>query len=495
MSDLTLLQDYARVSSTNIEYQRNRDRWAFLLDSYVGGEQYKNGSYLTKYQLETPQEYQQRIRTTPLDNQCQSVISVYISYLFRETPERELDTWMGQPDVEAFLKDCDMEGRDFDTFMKDVATWSSVFGHCWVLMVKPNLGLETAGQEQALGVRPYVNLLTPLAVLDWTWERQPSGYYELTHFKYIEEIVDKITIVKEWTKEEIRTWHMNEDSKEANLDTVEFNQLGVIPAILSYNKRSIVKGIGVSDIADIADTQRMIYNLTSEAEQSHRLDGHPSLVVTPDTQYGSGAGAVIVYPENGDPGLKPYVLEHGGANVSSIHDTVAKLVESIDRMANTGAVRATQTKSLSGVAMEVEFTLLNAKLSEKADNLELTEEQLWKLFGIYQGREWTGSVEYPNSFNVRDKYREYDQLLKAKSAATDPRVLRVIDHELVECLGEDPDVVLPEGEYANVEQLPDAPAFEPHVMINPETGEERIASSEQEHLDLMAQGFVHKEGY
>jgi hypothetical protein len=237
----------------------------------------------------------------------------------------------------------------------------------------------------------------------------------------------------------------------------------------------------------------MIYNLTSEAEQSHRLDGHPSLVVTPDTQYGSGAGAVIVVPENSDPGLKPYVLEHGGANVQNIHATIGKLVESIDRMANTGAVRATETRSLSGVAMEVEFTLLNAKLSEKADNLELAEESIWRLFGLYQGREWQGEVDYPNSFNVRDKGREFQHLQMAKSAATDPRVLQVIDHEIISALGEDADIIMPEYVATEAANLPPKPAFEAHQMYNPLTGDKVIARTEQEHLDYAAQGYIHME--
>ena len=493
MSDLTLQNDFARVSSNNIEYIRNRDRWLFLLDSYVGGDQYKNGAYLTRYQLETDKEYGQRINSTPLDNQCQSIISVYISYLFREEPEREFMTWEGQPDVESFLNDADLDGRSFDAFMKDVATWSSVFGHCWILMVKPNIGAATMADELNLGLRPYVNLLTPLAVLDWCWTRTASGYYQLDQFKYIEEIVDRVTVVKEWTLESIRTWHMDDGAKTVKLMQEEPNQLGIIPAVLTYNKRSIVKGIGVSDIADIADTQRMIYNLTSEAEQSHRLDGHPSLVVTPDTQYGSGAGAVIVVPENSDPGLKPYVLEHGGANVQNIHATIGKLVESIDRMANTGAVRATETRSLSGVAMEVEFTLLNAKLSEKADNLELAEEGIWLLFGLYQGREWQGEVDYPNSFNVRDKGREFQHLQMAKAAATDPRVLQVIDHEIISALGEDADIIMPEYVATEAANLPPKTAFEAHQMYNPVTGDKVIARTEQEHLDYAAQGYIHME--
>ena len=181
----------------------------------------------------------------------------------------------------------------------------------------------------------------------------------------------------------------------------------------------------------------MIYNYNSEIEQSIRLDGHPSLVVTPDTQYGSGAGSLIVVPENSDPGLKPYILEHGGANISSIHASIDQLVASIDRLSNTGGVRATETRTLSGVALEVEFSLLNARLSEKGDMMELAEEQLWKLFSAYQGREWDGEVEYPGSFNVRDLQREFQQLTQAKSAATDPVVLRIIDEKLVELMDEE----------------------------------------------------------
>lgn len=490
MSDLTLSNDFSRVSSTNLEYQRNRDRWAFYLDAYVGGQQWKNGAYLTKYQLETDAEYAARIASTPLDNHCASVISVYTSFLFREEPERDLKALDNLGETHDFLKDANFEGQSLNSFMKDVATWSGVFGHCWLLMTKPNVGAQTQAEEQLMGVRPYLNLLTPLAVLDWTWERTPSGAYELVYFKYIEEIVDKITIVKEWTKDEIRTWAMDDIQKRASLETVDVNGLGMIPAILAYNKRSVVKGIGVSDIADIADIQKQIYNLHSEIEQSHRLDGHPSLVVTPDTQYGSGAGAIIVVPENSDPGLKPYVLEHGGANVNSIHATIEKLVEAINRISNTGGVRATETRTLSGVAMEVEFSLLNARLSEKGDALELVEEQLWKLFAMYQGTYFDGEIKYPDSFNIRDTQREFSQLQIAKATATDPRVLQVIDHELLELLGEDADMI---KEEVNPADIPAQPRFEPHIMVDPETGEEYYARTESEHNEYAALGYYHKQ--
>ena len=493
MPNQTLLDDFRALSTTNNEYSRNRDRWNFLYQSYVGGDEYRKGLHLTRYALETDGEYKQRLVTTPLDNHCASVVSTYMSFLFRKDCERDLGDWDGLPDVESFLKDCDYEGRSFDQFMRDVATWSSVFGHCWVLMTKPNVGAATLGQEMDLGVRPYVNLMTPLVVSDWRYQRSANGAYELVYIKYIEEVVDKITIVREWTLDSIKTWEMDTEKTEARLTAEEPNGLGMIPAVLVYNRRSVVKAVGVSDITDIADAQKMIYNLTSENEQSIRLDGHPTLVIPPTAQLGSGAGALIQLQDGSDPGLNPYYLEHSSSGVNSIHASVEKLVESIDRMAHTGGVRGTQKLELSGVAMETEFQLLNAKLAEKASNLELAEEQLWQLFGFYQGRAWTGEVEYPKSFHIRDDGKKIQNLVTAKSAATDPRVLDVIDHELVELLGEDPDLVLTSSEYLPAEQLPATEPFEPHKMFNPLTGEEVIARTEAEHLAYAEQGYIHKE--
>ena len=69
----TLQDDFNSVSTSNREYMRNRDRWQFLLYSYVGGEEYRRQGYLTRYKLESTDEYQQRLLTTPLDNHCNSV--------------------------------------------------------------------------------------------------------------------------------------------------------------------------------------------------------------------------------------------------------------------------------------------------------------------------------------------------------------------------------------------------------------------------------------
>ena len=439
MSTIQIVDEQlGRIASPNRFYNYNRANWRFLLVSYMGGEDYKRYQLLTRYQLETDSEYGQRLDQTPLHNHCKSVINVYNSFLFQESPERDLGNLDGLPEVEDFMDDADLDGRTLDHFMKEVSTWASVFGHCWIMVAKPDIGATTKADEEAVGVRPYVSILSPLVVIDWRWERLASGKHQLVYVKYVEEINGSVQTIREWTPETITTHEINYDTREELSQMVEPNGLGFIPLICVYSQRSIVRGFGTSDIQDIAKTQQFIYNQLSEVEQAVRLDNHPSLVKTNETQASSGAGSIVAMPENLDPGLKPYLLETNGAQISAIYQAIDHGVNAIDLMANTGSVRATAAKLLSGVAMQTEFQLLNAKLAEKAKNLELAEEQLWEIFAKYQGLgEFTGEIRYQDGYGIQDKQSEYTKLQVAKASATSPQVLAVIDQKLMQLLCED----------------------------------------------------------
>ena len=496
----TIQNEVAKLTSGNSTFTTYRPIWQYLLESYIGGEEYRSAGHLTRYQLETENEYNARLRTTPLENHCQSVVSVYNSFLFREEPDREFENNGMDFNLEMFLRDADQDGRSLNSFMKDVATWASVFGHCWIIVAKPSIGAVTLADELAQGVRPYVNLLTPMVVTDWQYTRTASGRYELSYLKYLEDVNGYVHTIKEWRPESVRTVVVDTNNSIINSDIVEVNGLGRIPAVIAYNGRSTVRGIGVSDITDIADMQKFIYNATSEVEQTIRMDSHPSLVKTADTIAGTGSGAIIQMPDNMDPGLKPYLLEHSGANVDSIYAAIQHAVGAIDKMANTGAVRATESRSMSGVAMETEFQLLNARLSEKADNLELAEEQLWDLYFAYQGQQWMGSVEYPGSFNIRDTGKEIEQLqMAANTNPADPRVRAAIDMKILDWLDIDEDelAALMDARINNPNTVPEydnGDVYEPHVMINPITQEEVVAATHEQHIVLANQGYYHKKG-
>jgi hypothetical protein len=481
------IDDAAQFLSGNTTYTQYKEQWQFMFESYIGGREYQDAGHLTRYVNESAGEYAARLATTPLQNHCNSVISVYNSFLFRQQPTRNYGSIERLSEVIDFLNDADMDGRSFNAFMKDTSTYASIFGHTWIMVTKPDIGAQTRGDEMSAGVRPYVSMMSPLTVLDWSWQRQINGRYSLDYFKYIEEVNGDVVTCKEWTPDFIRTVVIDKEYDVVKNTIVEPNGLGKIPAVIAYSQRSIMRGIGISDIADIASAQKYIYNALSEIEQSIRLDSHPSLVKTPETNAGVGAGAIVHMPENMDPGLKPYVLDFQGASVDKIIAAINQTVESIDKMANTGAVRATTARTLSGVAMETEFQLLNARLSEKGDSLELAEEQIWKLFAEYMGYTWDGIIEYPDSFNLKDASNDLELYLKATTAPMQSDTFkREIAKQIAETVINDEDVLI------TINQELDAPQqFEMHVMQNPSTGETRVVTTEQEHLELAAQGWIH----
>jgi hypothetical protein len=470
----TLYELYLEATSTNTTYNEYQDRWHFYLQSYEGGDEYRRSGHLTRYVNESDSEYSARLASTPLDNHCRSVVSVYTSFLFRKHPDRDLGSIQADPMLEDFLRDADLDGRSLDQFMKEVSIWSNVFGHAFVLVTKPNLGAVTRADELAQGVRPYVSLLTPLTVFDWSWKRSPMGRYTLDMIKYVEDVNGDEQVIKQWTPEEIVTWTVNTKDQEMVGELREPNGLGYVPAVIAYGNRGAIRGIGVSDLSDIADHQKKIYNELSEVEQSIRLNGHPTVVKTPDVEMSAGAGSVALMPDGLDPGLKPYML-NVSTDISAIYNSIEHSIGAIDKMANTGAVRATESRTLSGVAMRTEFELLNAKLSEKADNLELAEEQIWKLYAVYQGLQWDGEVEYPDSFNIQDETVELQKLQIAKATATDPVVFRVIDGELLELMGKEKEYLpfvdpnpQPGRTYPDGEAIPDSLPAAYQDSANPE---------------------------
>lgn len=478
-------KEYETLLSTHELYDRLHGQWRDLLNGFMGGQVWANAGYLTRYSYESETEYVERLNNTPLDNHCKGVINVYNSFLFRDEIVRDFGTLVTDPSLEPFLEDADLEGRSFDAFMKDVSTYSSVFGHCYMLLTKPQTNARTRAEELAQAVRPYVNLLTPLTVLDWRWTRAPNGVYYISYFKYLEDSDYRSQrIVKEWTEEEIRTSVLDDEHKLVKEQMVEINQLGRIPVVCVYGQRGPYRGAGISDIEDIFGQQKAIYNEYSEIEQSIRISGHPSLVKTADVEAVAGAGAIIQMPENMDPGLRPYMLSVE-TDTNSIYTSIQHKVDAIDRMANTGSVRALSTRTLSGTAMEVEFAMLNSRLSSKADNLEVAEENLWRLFARYQDRVWDGEINYPDSFAIHDVDRDFNNLTRARQAATDPRVLALIDHEIIELLGEDADMIMPEA----IPSSDESSEFQPHAMMNPQTGEVKTASTMAEHEQLTAEGW------
>jgi hypothetical protein len=91
--------------------------------------------------------------------------------------------------------------------------------------------------------------------------------------------------------------------------------------------------------------------------------------------------------------------------------------------------------------MQTEREILNARLSEKADNLELAEERIWRLWSQWQGKDTEGLIiDYPDSFNIHDKENTVALLKLAKETKPmNPKLLEQIDILLAEAIIKDED--------------------------------------------------------
>jgi hypothetical protein len=105
------------------------------------------------------------------------------------------------------------------------------------------------------------------------------------------------------------------------------------------------------------------------------------------------------------------------------------------------------------------------------------------------GVRWNGTVDYPSSFNIRDANDEIQQLkIAAETAGDDPTVRQAINNSVMEWLEVD---TRGNKEQKGTNLPPMQKAYQPHTMMDPESGETRVAQTMQQHLDLAAQGWIH----
>jgi hypothetical protein len=403
------------------DYEDKFADWNFHLVSYLGGQDYQSGYNLNRYVLETDEEYIKRQNNTPIDNHCKNVVQIYSSFLFRVPPTRNYGSLSGDEQLESFLKDADLDGRSFDNVIREMQVNASIYGTCWAIIDKPAVQTESRAEEIQLDIRPYISIYTPENVLNWNFERMLNGRYQLTSLSLLENLHDDMATIRVWSLEDICTYKIKDFSKgyattqPVLIDEMP-NMIGEIPAVVLYNQKSQRKGIGISDLQDVAELQKSIYNDYSEIEQLIRLSNHPSLVKTPNVEASAGAGSIIEMPEDMDSNLKPYIIQPSSQSLDGIMSCIQMKVDAINRVTHMGSVRGTEKTINSGIALQTEFELLNARLSEKADYLENAEEHIWRLFAKWQDKEFDGEINYPDTFNLRDYASDLQFLQVAKAS-------------------------------------------------------------------------------
>ncbi len=91
------------------------------------------------------------------------------------------------------------------------------------------------------------------------------------------------------------------------------------------------------------------------------------------------------------PEKRPYLLQADAEALLGLLQAIEMKVEMINRIAHLTPVQTYRSAVASGVVIETEFQILNTLLAEKAAQLAVTENQLFRIFcrweGVFMGSE------------------------------------------------------------------------------------------------------------
>lgn len=401
-------------------YESLRDEWLFHIRSYFGGKMYKEGSYLLQHPFESSTNYARRKATSYYYNYCGPVVDIFVSHLFRKDAFREYGSLAGDSLFCLFLQDADLEGNTFKHFMRDAQRFASVYGRVSIIVDKPQALPVTRAEAEEYGIRPYVSLVTPENLLDWSFARLPySGRVVLDSVK----VREAEGTYRMWNRDGWELWQVMDATGEVRLADAGWHGLGEVPMVNLYNKRSGTRMAGISDIQDIADINRNIYYLCSDAREIIENTAFPMLAV-PYSRGGAEEREVgprnILQFDPAEPNARPSWLEAPHSSLTEIREWVQRDIEEIYRIAKLGGVRAAESQAVrSGVAIELEYQQLYSTLSEKADNVEQAEQKVLELWAKWEGKSFDGKIDYPDDFSIRDIERDLRNVLSAKGAAVE----------------------------------------------------------------------------
>lgn len=439
------------ITGNHSLYERYKQDWQVCYNSWLGGTEYKRAKYLRAYSadLATPAEtintydlasdgsivakyksqlaktsysasenavrygqdvtttgnfYGEKLDNTALYNFVKLIVSEYNAILFRNPPQRTLPE---TAEVDEFVNDVDGEGNSINEFMSQVDMYTTIFGVCHVLCLKP-MGSDI----------PKWRIYTPLDVTNWEYYFDIDGNLKLRRLVVRVDQSEEHEVYRYFTNETVETVFVGIGEKRADyvppiddpsleqIDegiyrVVQPNELGYIPVKTFYQSTKVFNNIGTTVIQDIAQIQRSIYSHNAEIYSAIAYGSHPTLVVDENThqlndgQVGAEPGA-LVKVQASLTGQPTHVYEFKAPPldaITEIRDLIDNMVQKLSQIAmlrSEDLIRAAN----SGAQIEIFDDKLSAMIRRKATNLENGEAKLWEIWF-----DWLNMV-MPEDFSI-----------------------------------------------------------------------------------------------
>lgn len=435
----------AIIENPHYIHQRYNPFWYFLLQSYEGGIDYTNAMLLQSnknpgemdslwnyfvngvqqnnqtvkgnlflHPKERVEDYNRRINMSYYYNFCAPILDIYSDHLFKQPVL--VDFAEIESTIQEVRDDIDKQGSSIPEFRKQVADMAQLYGHCFVIVDSPKVTsteqIKTRLDQIEERAFPYLSLYSPQDILNWSLDEYGSPYWVIVRETRDENAnvmdfkpgCEKETYYRLWMRD---GWMLFNDHYEL-IDEGVYD-LGEVPIVCVFAKKSKKSRnfLGISDLADISFISRDIYNASSELRQILRDQTFAFLAVQgtsdeySDLQIGTGKG--LLYPEGRNA---PVYVSPPSDNATIYFDHIDRQITKIYQIAklDSGGVSAkassVKADGQSGVSKAWDFNQTNSALSTKSGYLEDAELRIWQLFAKWEGKDFTGSVQYPNEFSI-----------------------------------------------------------------------------------------------
>jgi hypothetical protein len=411
------------LEKVNAEYKVWLPEWQFFIRSYFGGKHYRDGNYLLQHPFESPSNYTRRKSIAYFYNYCQPIVDIFVAHLYKPTHKREYGSLSDNVLFKNFILDADYDGTGYIEFFKTAERFASIYGRSTIVVDKPSVTTSTVAEAQDKDIRPYLTLVTPENVLDWEYVRLDTGRTVLNWVKIREFQGTEKTSYRIWSRIGWELWEIDKAGKVIEV-SAGTHDLGEVPVVNLLNKRGSIsmRMIGQSDIQDIADVNKNIYYLCSDAKEIIENTAFPMMSMPYENT--SGAEEKEIGPRNilefePEAQHRPEWLEPPHNSLTEIREWIMQDMKEIFRIANLGGMINVETSKQpwSGPGQEIQGNRLTAAMAQKADFAEEGELAVLRLWAKWQGIKFDGSVKYQRDFSIRDITIALQNSMSAQSAA------------------------------------------------------------------------------
>lgn len=362
-----------------------------------------------------------------------TIVDIYHNYL-NSKPDKNDYGKMGKDELfKMFLKDCNLEGKEWPVFRKNCQRNASIYGVVGLLVDMGNGKAENRSQLIEGKFYPYVAMYAPANILDWKYERdEKTGRPRLVELKLLDE--DNIYVIwtpEKWIKYQIVTNGSGSPGEEVKEVGTGNNTLGEIPFVWMINIGDReVKNIGVSDLALIAFIESSIVRDISHANEVIKWAAFPMLMKperevnaeTGENEKEDTVGVTGVLPFNPElPNGKPeWLVPAVGEAMTAVVSWIGVKIKEIFRNASVGDIPSVEgsQEAKSGEALKREFQMLNALLNNKAKNEVTAELQVLRLWCKWIGEEKAFeemNIARPDDYSIADLQADLANVMTAKT--------------------------------------------------------------------------------